>query len=76
MLKFCKLWLASLLLTTLILSSCTYMEPYLLDFYEWFGLKPDNVIEDSLENVTEYAIESYTGLDVEIEFTPSSPEKE
>lgn len=68
MYKFCKLWLFGVISGTLLLSSCTYVEPYILDFYNWFGLLPDNQAEEVIEEVIEWK----TGVSTDL--TPSSPE--
>ena len=57
-----------------MLTSCRILEPYTLDIYEYFGLQPDNFMEEVVEEVGSKVIKNYTGADLEFDITPSSEE--
>lgn len=69
MIKLSKLLCFNLFVSLFLCSSCTYLEPYTLDMYDYIGLEPDNIFEE----VGEYAVKLKTGIDKDI--TPSTPEQ-
>lgn len=69
MIKLSKLLWINLFVSLILCSSCTYLEPYTLELYDYVGLEPDNIFEE----VGEYAVKLKTGIDED--FTPSTPEQ-
>ena len=57
------------LLLIVLISSCTVVEPYILEFYDYVGLGPDCAAEEILEGI----IKAETSMSLDL--TPSTPEQ-
>lgn len=57
------------LLLIVLISSCTVIEPYILEFYDYVGLAPDNGLEECVEGI----IKAETSISLDL--TPSTPEQ-
>jgi hypothetical protein len=62
-----KLIVFSLITLLILLLGCESLKKTLA--------KPDNAIEELAEDVVNGLIKEYTGIEVDLDFTPSSPEK-
>ena len=52
------------IISIMLLSSC------IRDFYERYGIKNDNIVEQTIEEALNEAIESQIGINPDIDFTP------